>query len=76
MSNQVSALDGFLCDLGLYIENVILLRDDVVKNHFRPEVSKVSTIYPEDLVQMMKKCWDPVPDNRPSFEGQRGVVRA
>ena len=38
---------------------------DVVNNDLRPQIPKST---PEPFVKLMKKCWDRLPDKRPSFK--------
>lgn len=40
---------------------------------FRPAVNKRDC--PEDLLELMERCWSDNPEDRPSFESIRGTIR-
>lgn len=40
---------------------------------FRPDVSGRDC--PDDLLELMERCWADIPDERPSFEIIRGIIR-
>lgn len=40
---------------------------------FRPEVTPRDC--PADILSLMEKCWNEIPDERPSFHTIRGTIR-
>lgn len=40
---------------------------------FRPAIGRRDC--PEDLIELMERCWSDNPDDRPTFETIRGIVR-
>ena len=39
----------------------------VLHQNARPDMTAIPKECPEELVVIMKKCWDTVPDKRPDF---------
>jgi hypothetical protein len=45
------------------------LRQAVDKRRYRPTPQLDVTVFTQDVCDLIAACWDPEPDNRPTFEG-------